>query len=217
MRRVRAFSWVLLAVVAVPAGAAPATARAQAAPSPATKGARQHFERGTALYDLRRYHEAAAEYEAAFELKSEPSLLYNIGQAYRLAGELEPALSSYRAYLRRLANAPNRAEAERHILALQRELEQRKAAAEPAAGEPPARSRAAAAVAQPQPLLTPSVAPSSTSASTSTARSTPVYKKWWLWTAVGVVVAGATVGVAVAATTPKDAAIPGGAIALQFH
>jgi hypothetical protein len=34
---------------------------------------------------------------------------------------------------------------------------------------------------------------------------TPIYKRWWLWTAVGIVVAGAIViGVAVAETRPPE-------------
>jgi hypothetical protein len=38
--------------------------------------------------------------------------------------------------------------------------------------------------------------------------ATPVYKRWWLWTIVGVVVAGAVAGIAAAAVTPADAAVP---------
>ncbi len=37
--------------------------------------AKQRFERGTTLYDLGKFNEAAHEYEAAFELKNDPALL----------------------------------------------------------------------------------------------------------------------------------------------
>lgn len=37
---------------------------------------------------------------------------------------------------------------------------------------------------------------------------TPVYKKWWLWTAVGVVAAGAITGI-VLASRPKNVEVPG--------
>ncbi len=40
------------------------------------------------------------------------------------------------------------------------------------------------------------------------AKSTPVYKKWWLWTIVGVAVAGAGAGIGAAYAMPKDAAVP---------
>ena len=46
-------------------------------------------------------------------------------------------------------------------------------------------------------------------ATAAPAEKQPVYKKWWLWTAVGgVIVAGGVIAIAVAATTPKDAASP---------
>lgn len=49
--------------------------------------ARQHYERGTTLYDLGKYIDAAHEYEAAFDAHSDPALLFKIGQAYRLGNQ----------------------------------------------------------------------------------------------------------------------------------
>src|SRR5262249_54432332 len=74
--------------------------------------ARDHYERGTTLYDLGKYIDAAHEYEAAFNLKSDAALLFNLGQAYRLGGDIASAVRAYRAYLRRLPDAPNRNEVE---------------------------------------------------------------------------------------------------------
>ena len=37
---------------------------------------------------------------------------------------------------------------------------------------------------------------------------TPVYKKWWLWTAVGVVAAGAITAGVIVGTRPPDVAAP---------
>ena len=73
------------------------------------------YRKGTRDYDLGHYEEAAREYEAAFKLKEEPSLLFDIGQAYRSAGDHVRALAAYRGYLRRFPDAPNRAETERRI------------------------------------------------------------------------------------------------------
>jgi len=68
--------------------------------------------------------------------------------------------------------------------------------------------------APPAPAL---VAPAvSTQPVAASAHAAPVYKKWWLWTVVGVVVAGAAVGGALAATVPKDASIPAGAYPVHF-
>lgn len=82
--------------------------------------ARMHYERGTTLFDLQRYAEAAKEYEAAFEAKSDPALLFNIGQAYRFAGDYAKALAAYRSYLRRVPEAENRSDVERRITELQK-------------------------------------------------------------------------------------------------
>lgn len=92
--------------------------------------AKEHFHRGTKLYDLGHYLEAAAEYERAYEAKESPALLYNLGQAYRLAGEHQKALGAYRSYLRHLPEAPNRAEVLGFIDALKRTLEAQKQAQE---------------------------------------------------------------------------------------
>lgn len=54
--------------------------------------AREHDRRGTTLYDLGRFAEAAREYEMAFENKDDPVLLFNIAQAFRFAAEYPRAL-----------------------------------------------------------------------------------------------------------------------------
>lgn len=95
------------------------------APVAADKGAaKQHYQRGTMLFDLQRYGEAAVEYEKAFESWDNAALLYNIGQAYRLAGNLKKSVAAYRAFLRRVPNTPNRSEVETRIAALQQKLDE---------------------------------------------------------------------------------------------
>jgi tetratricopeptide (TPR) repeat protein len=91
-------------------------------PSPSWAGddvasAKEHYHRGTKLFDLRRYREAAQEYEAAYELRDDPALLFNIAQAYRFAGDYEQAIGFYRSYLRRLpeGQAKNRDEVQARI------------------------------------------------------------------------------------------------------
>src|SRR5690242_4512181 len=91
-----------------------------------TSEARRHFELGTKYYDLQRYAEAAKEYEAAFVIKDDPALLFNIAQAYRLAGEHAKAIGAYRSYLRREPHTSQRAEVEARINELQRLIDQQK-------------------------------------------------------------------------------------------
>ncbi len=78
----------------------------------------------------KRYSEAAKEYEPRLRAKTRSSLLFNLGQAYRLARQYSNAIGAYRSYLRRLPDTPNRAEVEDHIRELQ-QLEQEAQAAKP--------------------------------------------------------------------------------------
>ena len=215
--------WVLALLLV--AGAA-TTARADEA-----QEARTHYDKGTTLYDLGQYIEAAHEYEAAFKLRQSPPLLFNIGQAYRLGGEYGSALRAYRSYLRRSPEAPNRAEVNGYIATCEKRLADKGAKPAP---EPPHPTPAAPAptVAAPAPqVVTPPTtvapAPVTTPAPTQAldlARApsdrpvaTPLYKKWWLWTAVAVVVAGGVgVGLGLGLTQRKDVAIPAGAHPVQF-
>jgi tetratricopeptide (TPR) repeat protein len=101
--------------------------------------AMEHFRKGTRAYDLGHFTEAAAEYEKAYEAKENPALLYNLGQAYRGAGEHQKALNAYRAYLRNASDAPNREEVMRFIEALRHNIEVEKATKEkPPVGTLPA-------------------------------------------------------------------------------
>jgi tetratricopeptide (TPR) repeat protein len=88
--------------------------------------AREHYQRGTKLYDLQRYDEAAKEYEAAYEIVDDPALLFNIGQAYRFGGDDPKALGAFRSYLRRLPRAENRPEVESRIADLQKLIEEKR-------------------------------------------------------------------------------------------
>lgn len=80
--------------------------------------ARLHYEEGTKAFDLGLYDQAINEYMAAYQLRNDPVLLYNLGQAHRLAGHLRDALRFYRVYLQRLPEADNRVEVERKIAEL---------------------------------------------------------------------------------------------------
>jgi len=155
------------------------------------KLARQHFDDGSKLYDLGKFRDAAREYEEAYKYKPDPALLFNIGQAYRAAGDAEAALTAYRSFLRKVPDAPNRADVEGHIARLQAQVEEQRRAKE----------REAATV-KPTPTPTPTLTPALTPTATATTTSDkPVWKKWWFWTIIGgVVVVGVVVAVAVVAT-----------------
>ncbi len=107
---------------------APLAARADDAAT-----AREHYQRGTSYYDLGKYPEAIKEFEAAYEIKNDPALLYNLAQSNRLAGNSEQALHFYRTYLRYVPKAKNRAEIEERITQLDQLVTQKNAGADDAA------------------------------------------------------------------------------------
>ncbi len=159
------------------------------------KGARQHYIAGTKHFDLSEYREALEEFKEAYRQKEDPVFLYNIAQCHRLIGgdnNLE-ALRFYKSYLNRAVNPPNRAEVEAKIRALQADLDQAQAAKA-------TQATPAASIAQPATVVVP------VAVVAAPPPRTPIYKKWWLWTIVGVAVVGVSVGVGVGVGSRTSAA-----------
>jgi len=80
--------------------------------------AREHAQKATTFYKLAKYDDAIREFEAAYEAKTDPALLYNIAQCHRLAGRESEALRLYRNYLKDAPRGPYRAQAEQWIATL---------------------------------------------------------------------------------------------------
>lgn len=114
---------LLIACLALCALASLATPR-RAFAADDTTVAREHFEKGKAFMDLAKYNEAAAEYEAAYAAKPDPTLLLNLAQAYRQAGNAEKALRFYRKYLQYVPKSPYRADIEEKIEALEKQVKE---------------------------------------------------------------------------------------------
>jgi tetratricopeptide (TPR) repeat protein len=149
----------------------------------AEESARTHHEQGRAAVLRGQHEEAIVAYRRAYELKADPSYLYDIAEAYRALGVPERAVFFYRRYLSTHPRPPNRPEVEATIARL-----------------------------DPTPALpvTVSVVPAASntipmSAKTVTSRSVSdqersVIGTWWFWTAVGALAAAsATVAIFVAA------------------
>src|SRR4051794_4468626 len=83
-------------LAAVVIGALGASSIALAQPSNADEQARTHFRLGNVHYEAGEFVEAAAEFQAAYELSHRPQLLYNIFVAHRDAGNLPQAISALR-------------------------------------------------------------------------------------------------------------------------
>lgn len=173
-----------------------------------TETAREHFRKGRVQFELGHFKEAAAEFEAAFLAKDDPVLLYNLGKAQQHAGMNAAALRSFRAYLARLPRAPNRAEVEGYIQTLTRtspgpmsaDSDVPSGRPDPAESVPsPAPRSTTAPQTTPAPHAAPAPLPQTlTMTAAANEPKRPIYRRWWLWTAVGgVVAAGVAVGLGV--------------------
>lgn len=152
--------------------------------------ARAHYEKGKRAYDLGHYAEAAREYEIAYEAKDDPALLFNLGQAHRLAGHDAEALTAYKSFLRNVPDAPNREEVEARIRALQAAID--------------AQPKLPAAAA---PATSPAPTAATTMTTTTDHAQRPLHKRAWFWAVLAggaaVVASGVAVGVVLGSST-KD-------------
>jgi hypothetical protein len=128
---------------------------ARADDPPPQDAARARFDHGQKLYNLGKFRDAIADFEAAYELDPDPVYLFNLAQAHRLDNNIDRALFFYRRYLDLQPDAANREEVEGRIKALEVERDA-KAAADKAAADKAAADKAAAdAAAANHPVETP--------------------------------------------------------------
>src|SRR5262245_56225896 len=82
--------------------------------------ARALVDEGFAAYGVKDYDRAIERFRAAYEIWPAPSLVYNIAQAFRLAGRCADALRSYREFLERDPDVENRTAVELRIVEMER-------------------------------------------------------------------------------------------------
>lgn len=161
------------------------------------EAAREATRQATAAFNLGQYDEAAALYEKAYKLVSDPILLYDLGQAYRLANKLDKALVAYRSYLRTAPeDAPNRPKVEQWVSelewtsTLQSKHEVQKTKPLPPVFLPPAPAAPVPAAPAPAaPAPTPSTSARTDLVSTVPSQEPPSpasWKKWAPWAGAGV-------------------------------
>jgi tetratricopeptide (TPR) repeat protein len=145
------------------------------ASAPADIEVDEHLAQGHRLYLLGRYQDAIAEYRRAYELRADPGFLFQIAEAYRQLGATEQALFYYERYLAGADAGPDRQVAEQRVS----EIESLRVTPPPG---PAVGLLAAPATAQP------AVAK----------RPPPIWRRWWLWTAIGVALAAGATAAALA-------------------
>ena len=79
-------------------------------------GAREHFQKGVAAFDERRFAEAGEEFETAYRLSPAFVVLYNIGQVHVILGRSVEAVDAFDKYLKQGASAVS-ADRRREVLA----------------------------------------------------------------------------------------------------
>lgn len=140
-----------------------------------------------------RYDEARRLYEAAYALRPDPLLLYNLGRVQHKAGHPADAAGYYERYLAAGAEGSdtNRRKTEQYLDQARKE----------AGISVPKIQTGTPGITVPPPASQPATATGTVAldaaATSGTEQPKPLYKKWWLWTAVGVTAVGIGVGVGV--------------------
>jgi hypothetical protein len=103
-------------IAALAAGlSGPAAAGAQ----PRSGAVERDYREGKQAYAEGDFETAAARFADAYLLSDDPTYLFNLAQAQRLDGDCRGAYRSYREYLDKVPDAPNRADVEEKIAALE--------------------------------------------------------------------------------------------------
>lgn len=139
--------------------------------------AKEKFTEGRREFAAANFPRALELFKEAYKLAPYPDLLYNIGRCEEQIGHFRAALDAYERYLAvnpGLEEAKERADRMRALIAEQ----------PPASPEP-----------SPAPLPLPVISTVVVTPLPAPVKPTPVYRKWWLWTAVVGGVAAVALGV----------------------
>lgn len=96
---------------------------------------RERYDQAATLFKNSQYDEAIEAFQALYEQKQVPILLFNIAQAHRRAGRLAEALPFYHRFLSENPKADLQKEAEGYVKEIRDTLEQRERAEQQAAEE----------------------------------------------------------------------------------
>ncbi|HEV3032012.1 MAG TPA: hypothetical protein VG319_10255 [Polyangia bacterium] len=201
-----------------------------------TADARHHLKKANELAEEGKCAAAVREYTAAYQKLHDPIVLFNRAECYRRLGESAKAADDYRGFLAGFPAAPNRAEIEARIAALDAAsaLPPRRppppvarvpapappspsSQPPPAPAAPPPRAPAPSEAVGPMPFLPPPPSAGGDAKSLVEApRSTPGEpptseakggSRWWLWTTLAIVAVGGGVA-GYLFLRPKDEALP---------
>ena len=164
---------------------------------------RASYNQALGQYDAGRYDEALTGFQAAYARRQMPWLLVNIGRTVQRLGRPQEAINYYERYKKAEPNIDAESEAR-----INKFIEQARALLEqtPEQSNLPVTPKPDPTVAPPPVALNlnPAVRPDADTSPTNK----PVYKKWWFWTIIGVVVAGGVAGGVAGAVLSQKKAPP---------
>lgn len=111
---------LMMAALLAAIGSARAYADDPLPPERIPQKARELAEKGRAYHDAGEYMKAVAAFKEAYVLAPSPGLLFNIAQAYRLAGDCDDAAWMYRRFLDSNPGEASRALAEQHLASVEK-------------------------------------------------------------------------------------------------
>lgn len=111
---------LIIAAILAASAAAPAYADDTLAPERIPQRARELADKGREYHDQGEYMKAVAAFKEAYVLAPSPGLLFNIAQAYRLAGDCDDAAWMYRRYLDTNPSDQARVLAEQHLSSVEK-------------------------------------------------------------------------------------------------
>ncbi len=197
---IRSVTRLLSMVLSLTLALGPAAARADTA---AETKARALYKDGMKAYDLGDFAGALGLYSEAYKLTQLPGFLFNIAQCHRQLNDFERAAFFYGRFIDNSKPKASNVDLATQLLGEMKARQEQKVAAEQKKADEDARladdarkaadaPKVASLVPVPVPVLDLPPPPP------PPAEDSPVYKKWWFWTLVGVGVAaaaGTTVGV----------------------
>ena len=174
---------------------APASAPAQPAPTD-PKTPKEFIGRATQRFSAGDYAGAIDDYRAAYQLRQLPTLIFNIAQAHRKAGQFQEALTSYEQFLKDDPKSTLAPEAEAHAAAMRAKIEAEKSSLEREAAARLAQQRVDEAEALAKAREEERKKAEAALLLATTAKQVPIYKRPWFWIVIGGA-AAAAIGVGV--------------------
>lgn len=158
-----------------------------------TRSLREILDSATRYFQVGNYDQAIVEFQAAYQKKQLPTLLFNIAQAHRKSGHFAEALSLYERFLKDDPKSSLIPEAEAHAAAMRARLDAVRASAEREAAERLAQRRADEAEAMSKAHEAERQKADEALLVAAKQKEKPVYKKAWFWGLIGGIAAAGAI------------------------